>query len=217
MIVVCGETAYGFEGVVLVVFADDVEEELVYTPVVGELGMEGRGQQVAGADEHGVIVATGKDLDARAKTADARRADENHLYGAAGERSFGVEDDGVVLAAIGVALDVDVEDPEAALGRVGDVLREEDAAGAGAEDGLGMDKGVQRIVKAGALEMLEKSAGLTAGEDEGIQDCELLGFADEVRGSAELGEALRVDVEGALQGEYADVGSVFAHSLRVAV
>lgn len=37
-----------------------------------------------------------------------------------------------------------------------------------------------------------------------------------MRGGAEFGEALRVDVEGALQGEDSDLGGVFVHLLRVA-
>ena len=54
-----------------------------------------------------------------------------------------LEDDGVVLAAIGVALDVDVEHAEAALRRVGDVFREKDAAGAGSEYRLSTDELVE--------------------------------------------------------------------------
>ena len=69
--------------------ADDVEEELVDAGVVGELGVEGGGEDVAGADEGGVAVAGGEGLDAGAGAGDAGGADEDHLDGAAGEGGFG--------------------------------------------------------------------------------------------------------------------------------
>ena len=84
----------------------------------------------------GRAVAGGEGFDAGAGTGDAGGADEDHLERAAGEGGFGGEDGGVVLAAVGVALDRDVEYAEGRLGRVAHFLGEEDAAGAGAEDGL---------------------------------------------------------------------------------
>ena len=77
--------------------------------------------------------------------ADARGADEDHLQRAAGEGGLRGEDGGVDLAAVGVALDGDVECAERALRRVFD-CGEQDGSGAGAEGGRGADV-VWRISK----------------------------------------------------------------------
>ena len=132
--------------------------------------MKGGGQHAAGADEDGIVIAAGKDLDARAEAADARRADEDHLHGAAGEGGFGVEDDGVILAAVGVALDVDVEYAEAALRRVGrrPCARRMQPAQV-PKTGFVRTKVSRTVVEAGALEVLEEGGGLAAGEDEGVE------------------------------------------------
>jgi hypothetical protein len=172
--------------------------------VFAELGVEGGGEGVATADEGGLAVAGGESFDAFAEAADARGADEDHLDGTAGEGGLGGEDGGVVLAAVGVALDGDVEGGEGALRRVGDVFGEEDAAGAGAEGGFGVDEGVEGVVEAGALEVLEESGGFAAGDDEAVEAFQLFGRADEAGRDAEVGEAGGVEVVGALQGEDAD-------------
>jgi hypothetical protein len=207
---------WGVGGSARAVFADHVEEELVNPAVVRELRVEGRCQHASRADEDRVVVAACKNLDTGANTADAWRADEDHLHWASGDRCVGVKDDGVVLAAVGIALDIDVENAEAALWRVGHVLREEDAAGAGTEDRLGTDEFIEDRVKAGAFEVFEEGGGFATGEHQGVDRGELIGLANEVRGGAEFGETLGVDVEGALEGQDSDPWGVIAHSLRVA-
>jgi hypothetical protein len=131
--------------------------------------VEGGGQQAALADEGGAAVAGGEGFDGGAEAGDAGGADEDHLEWAAGERGVGGDDGGVVLAALRVALYGDVENAEGGLRRIGNLLGEEDAAGAGSEDRLGMDEGVEGVVEAFALEMLEKGGGLAAGDDEGVE------------------------------------------------
>ena len=121
----------------------------------------------------GRAVAGGEGFDVGAGAGDAGGADEDHLERAAGEGGFGGEDGGVVLAAVGVALDGDVEDAEGGLRRVGDFFGEEDAAGAGAEGGFGVDEGVEGVEEAGALEVLEEGGGLAAGDDEAVEVVEL--------------------------------------------
>jgi hypothetical protein len=81
---------------------------------------------------------------------------------------------------------------------IADFLGEKDAAGAGAEDGLGVDEGVEGVVEAGALEVLEEGGGLAAGDHEGVEGVELAGAADEGGNGTEGGEAAGVDVECAL-------------------
>ena len=97
--------------------------------------------------------------------------------------------------------------------RVGHVFGEEDAAGAGAEDGFAVNKGIEGVVEAGALEVLEEGGGLAAGDDEGVEGVELAGLADERGDGSEGGETPSVDVECALQSEDADGWGFGIHSL----
>jgi D-xylose 1-dehydrogenase len=97
--------------------------------------------------------------------------------------------------------------------RVAHFFGEEDAAGAGAEDGLGVNEGVEGVVEAGAFEVLEEGGGLAAGDDEGVEGVELAGLADERGDGSEGGETVGVDVECALQSEDADGWGFGIHSL----
>ncbi len=174
--------------------------------VGGELGVEGGGEEVAFADQNGSAVAGGEGLDGGAGAGDAGGADEDHLERGAGKAGGRGEDDGVVLAAVGVALDGDVEDGEGALRGLGDVLGQQDGAGAGAEGGGGLDEGLEGGEEVIALEELEHGGGLAAGHDEAVYFSsfgagEVFGQADELRGGSEGGEDFGVGFVGALQGE----------------
>ena len=68
--------------------------------------------------------------------------------------------------------------------RVAHFFGEEDAAGAGAEGGLGVDESVEGIIEAGALEVLEEGGGLATGDDEAVEVGEVFGSADEAGGCA---------------------------------
>jgi len=162
------------------------------------------GEDVAGADEGGEAVAGGEGFDGGAGAGDARSADEDHLQRRAGERSGRGEDGGVDLAAVGVALDGDVERGERALGGGFDARGEQDGTGAGAEGGRGADVGLQQFEEAVAVEEAEHGGGFAAGHDEAVQGVEFGGDADETRGCAEGGEGADVGVVCALQGEDAD-------------
>ena len=82
--------------------------------------------------------------------------------------------------------------------RVGHVFGEEDAAGAGAEDGFAVNEGVEGVVEAGALEVLEEGGGLPAGDDEGVEFVELAGLSDERGDGSEGCETVGVDIKRAL-------------------
>ena len=139
------------------------------------------------AYECGAAFAGRQGFYVRADASDARRANEDHFEWAAGECCFECKDSGVVLAAISVALDGDIENAEGGLRWVGNFFGEEDAAGAGAEDGLGVDEGVEAVVEALALEVLEECGGLAAGYDEGVEVGELVRPANERGNGAEFG------------------------------
>ena len=96
---------------------------------------------MAFADEDGEAVTGGEGFDIGSGVGDAGGADEDHFEGAAGEFGWRGEDGGVDLAAIGVALDGDVEGGEGGLRGVLDVFGEEDGACAGAEGWGGLDEG----------------------------------------------------------------------------
>lgn len=184
--------------------ADEVQEELVDAGVVGELGVEGGGHEVAGTDQGGEAVAGGEGFDAGAGEADARRADEDHLQRAAGQGGGSGEDGGIDLTAVGVALDRDVEGGEGALRRVFNVGGEQDGAGAGAEGGDGSNPGLEDREEAIALEEFEHGGGFAAGHDEAVEAVEILRKPDESRRRTQRSEGFDVRVVGALKGEDAD-------------
>jgi hypothetical protein len=181
--------------------------------VGGELGVEGGGEEVAFADQDGSTVPGGEGFDGGAGAGDAGGANEDHLERRSGQAGGRGEDDGVVLAAVGVALDGDVEGAQGSLRGIGHVFGEQDGAGAGAEGGGGLDEGLEGGEEVIALEELEHGGGLAAGHDEAVDlssffsafgTGEVFGKADELRGSSEGGEDFGVGFVGALQGEDTD-------------
>src|SRR5258708_30098493 len=96
-------------------------------------------------DEDREAVAGGEGFDVWAGVGDAGGANEDHLEGAAFECCRGGEDGGVDLAAVGVALDGDVEGGEGFLRGVFYVLGEEDRAGAGAEGWRGVNERFESV------------------------------------------------------------------------
>lgn len=184
---------------------DDIQEKLMDAAIFRQLGVEGGGEDATVADEHRVAIAVGERLDARSKPCDPRRANEYHLYGAAGECGLGAEDHRVVLAAVGVAFHCDIQRGKASLRRVLHLFGEQNTAGARAEHGLGVNERVEHLVKAGALQMLEESSGLAARNDKGVEVLQVFGLADEARGRAKFGKSLGVDLKGALKGEDTDL------------
>src|SRR5277367_2509693 len=147
--------------------------------------MEGGGEEVAFADEDRESVAGGEGFDIGAGAGDARGADEDHLERAAFEFCRRGEDGGVDLAAVGVALDGDIEGGEGGLRGVFYVFGEEDRAGAGAEGWCGFNEGFERIEEAVTLEALQKGGGFAAGDDEAVEIYEFGWGADELRCDAE--------------------------------
>src|SRR6266568_8005332 len=184
--------------------ANEVQEELVDPEVVAQLGMEGCGEESALADEDWVVVAGGEGFDLGTGAGDAGGADEDHLEWAALEFGGGGEDGGVDLAAVGVALDGDVECGEGFLRWVRDFFGEEDRAGAGAEGRGAADEGLEGVEEVVALEELEHGGGLAAGHDEAVDFWwagEVFRGADEFWGGSEGLQGLDVRSVCALEGE----------------
>lgn len=156
------------------------------------------------AYEDRVVGAGSECFDGRSGLRDAWSADEYHLERAPGKCGFAVEDGGVDLTTVGVALYGDVERAEGFLGRVCHISGEQDDACAGPERGRFVDEILEDFEEAALLEELKHRCGFTAGHDEAVEAFEVGGQANELRRSAKFGDYLRVGVIGALQGKNPD-------------
>src|ERR1017187_5310997 len=146
--------------------------------------MEGGDEVAALLDQDGVAAVAGQDAGGGAGTPNDGSADEHcfHLTGggAREELGFGFDlgDAAIDLAAVGVAFDGDVHEAQAFLGGAGNLIGDEDGAGAGAEDGFAaaeLGHGVEQAVEAHEL---EHGGAFAAGDDEGIERAEIGGLAD---------------------------------------
>jgi hypothetical protein len=152
-------------------------------------------------NKDGKTVAGGEDFDGWAGAGDAWGADEDHLKRIAFERCRRIEDCGVDLAAVGVALDRYVECSERFLGGVFDVSGEQDRSGAGAEGRGGLDKGSQDVEEVVALEEFEHCGGFTTGHDEAVDSFEIPWQANKFRCRAQRLDGAGVGFVCALEGE----------------
>ena len=166
--------------------------------------MEGRGQEMALADQHRRTLTAGKDFDSGARFDDPWGADKNHLKRAAGKGGLGRKDCGVDLAAVSVALNGSVEQAQGALRRVYDFTGEEDRSGAGAEDGLFLAELLKGFKETVLLEEAENGGGFAAGQDDAVDAGELFGFAHLHRLCTRFGESVSVRGIVALDGENTD-------------
>ena len=123
-----------------------IQENPMNARVVGQLGMKRGGQMPALLDQHRIaligrqhlrVPPTRRMMGARMKTASRSPVERRRL---SGRRDAAVE-----LAAVGVALDADVHQPERCLRRVGDFGGQQDGAGAGSEDGPAAPEFAQRL------------------------------------------------------------------------
>jgi hypothetical protein len=178
--------------------------------------VEGGGHDFAFSDEDWKAVAGGEDFDLWAGGEDAGSADEDGfhlscwLVGIAGQGGIEREDGGVVLTAVGVALDGDVEETEAVLGGIADVFGEQDGSGAGAEDGFLLGEGLEGFEEPAfafpSLQEFEHGGGFAAGEDQAVERFEGFWGFDQGRDGSGFFEGGGVALVVALNGEDADVG-----------
>src|SRR5439155_18646182 len=166
-----------------------------------------------------LVAVTCQRLDAGADPADARRPDEDHLHrrGVAVEHRAALRLERLALAAVGVALDADVDEAERELSGILHVAREENEPGAGAEERptLRMEF-LERDDKPPLVHELEQRGALTAGDDEAVDTRQLLGLADLDSLDATPRERFGVPVEVALEREHADPHDVCRHGLPAA-
>jgi len=175
------------------------------TPVCGEFGMKSSSQNPALTNQHRGTIAEGQHLDAGAGGDDARGANEDHLQRATGEFGFRRQDGRVDLAAIGVAFNDCIEQPQGALWRIEYFARQQDGSGAGAKDGVASAKLLQSFKEA-RLQEFEDGGRFAAGQDESIETCQLVRLAHLARLGSGFGERFGVGGIVALDGEYANAG-----------
>jgi hypothetical protein len=157
------------------------------------------------AEEDGVAPQRAHDFHLRARREEARRPDERPAQGAVRRRGVDGGLERVHLPAIGIALHVGVEQPQARLRRH-HRPREQDGARAGAEKRAAASvKLSDRLRPGSAVHELQQGGALAAGQNEPAEAGERLRPADLAHAGAERAQHGRVGREVALQREDADL------------
>ena len=135
-----------------------------------ELGVKSGSKNGTFAHENGAAIVSGENFDMAAYPDYLGRTYENAFnFPDAGKRRGDRRPEAVDLGTISVAADRDVEAAQAGLTPAFDILREEDEAGAGAENGHALlDPLPEGLKKAEALEERAHHGGLAAWDDDGI-------------------------------------------------
>ena len=192
--------------------ADEIEEGLVNSRIVRELGMEGRGHDSSLPDRYRVVAFSSDDFDSRPDALDLWSADENHFQWRVFCRhswhlvvahfvlkKFAFADGAVDLASVGVAADADVECAEAFLFGIVYFVRKQDRSGAGAECGFHSDKLFQ-LFEPGLAQQIQEGSGFAPRNHQAVDLVELLGLLDEQNFGTQLFKPAAVRVEITLQG-----------------
>lgn len=185
-----------------------IDEVAMNAAVRGELGVKRGCHSVSLLDENREAVSFGENLDFGADGGDAGSANEDalkrRLFGRGRNRNIERQNGGVALIAVGIALDCDVQDAEAALRGMGDLPGEEDGSGTGAEYGLAPGKVRECVEKVVAVKEPEHRGGFAAGQNQPVQFGKPLGCFHQRRRGAGFFECGCVAFVVALQGEDAD-------------
>jgi len=167
-----------------------------------EFRVEGGDQMATLLSEDGISVIGGEHLNGGAGGADDGSANEDRFEVPEGGRE--IDDAGIELAAVGVALDFDIHEPERLLFRGGDVRREEDGSGAGAEDGLGLAVSAERLKEIFAMEDFEHGGAFASRQDEAVGRVHFSGGADLDGLCARCFQRAHMPIVVPLQGEDSD-------------
>src|SRR5688572_109076 len=184
--------------------SDHFQETLVDAGVLGQLGVERRGENTAFADEDRLPAQASEHLHVRARLCQPGRPDEDAAEGLFVPVELDVVLEARDLAAVGVALDLDVHEVEMP-------AVEENHPRAGAEERAG--EGRERLLEAVDPHETAHRGRLAAGNDEAVEPVELLRLADLDDVGAEPAEHGGVLAEVALDCQDADADP-FAHPAR---
>src|SRR5256714_2626139 len=173
----------------------EFEEALVHARVVRQLGVERRHEEAALPREDGVTVVLGEHLDSRAGVENPGRPDEDAAQRLLVIRKAKVGFEARDLPAVGVSLDLDVEEGEV-------VPVEHDHPRTRAEDRAA--ERTQRLVEPVQAHQAHERRRLAAGYYEAVEPVELLGQPHLDHVGAEPAQHRRVLAEVALDGQDAD-------------
>src|SRR5712691_8382735 len=193
---------------------DHVAEMAMDGRIVGQLGVEGGDEHEPALRHHRLAPVLGQRLYVGTETPDARRADEDHLDRDATtiERGDTPSLEGLALAAIGIALDANVDETEGELARVVHVSCQQDEPGARAEDRLALGVVLlERREEPPGLDQLEQGRTLAAGNDETVDVPELLRLTDIGGLDHTPRERLDVKREITLEGENTNSHACLSH------
>ena len=133
---------------------------------------------------------------------DQRRPDEQRVHRAAFDlRDVEVGLEAVYLAAEGIALHLDVHQPQRLAVEVGGMLRHDDQAGAGAPDRLADRERAQRLAQAVHVDQARNRRAFAAGNNQAVRPSRSRGQADLPRLGAEALQDGLVLGEVSLQGQ----------------
>src|SRR5438270_8434168 len=149
--------------------SNELQETLVDARIVRQLRVERGDDEASLAQQHRLTVEVPEHLDLRPDLVDAGCADEDapQGLGVVGKREVGLE--ARDLAAVGVAVDLDVDRAE-----VPPV--EDDHPGAGAEHGAG--ELTHRLVESVQAHQAHEGRRLATGDHEPVETLQLLGLAN---------------------------------------
>ena len=148
--------------------------------VLGQLGVEGAGEPPALADEYGLPVDPGQDLDPGTGGSEPGGADEDafHAPPLGPGPGTGRRHEGIDLGSIGVALRLDVDESERRHRMIARLARQQDCPGAGAEQCAARQReGPDRLDQAVPVEPFRDRRALAARKDQRREAGEVSGHA----------------------------------------
>src|SRR5579884_2713797 len=176
--------------------------------IARELGMKGCRHVPALLHQHGRVLITRQNARVLAETANDRGANEHRLQFPALQPAprlrMQAHDAAVDLPSVGIALHIQIHQPQRALLRPRNTLSQQDGARAGAENRLLLAETAQWLEQVLLIDQLEHGRALAAGDDQAIDISELRRRAHRFRLRTGAPQCIFVGFEIALEREHAD-------------
>src|ERR1700674_630588 len=176
--------------------------------------MESRSHDLALAYQDGITALRRQYLYTFSCAHDFRSADENQFQRGLTQLGFRFTDGTVNLTAVSVAPYANVQNAERALRRILNILRQKNRSGTGAESRFRAYELSQLLQKSVLFQEIQERTGFAAGDHDGVDSVQLLGFADERDFRAQLLEPGFVRFVVTLDGQDADVHAFSPHPER---
>src|SRR6516225_1391622 len=162
-------------------------------------------------DQHRITIVARQHLDPRSCMTNDRCPNEHRFEGPGSDSAFKFGfrrepcDAAVDLPAVGVALHVEIYQPEALLLRTGHMPGHQDGPGTGSEDRLAVAEGYERLEQPLVAHQLEHGGAFAAGDHQPGNLIELAGFAHVDRLRPQPLQHRPMSGEIPLQGKYSDL------------